>query len=220
MSSSAIPLIDAELAWATSTAAIIDTPSLFSRRDAAEALHYSVGVEKETVYSYAPTTSNSPEMEPPNSGGNPQEPRQATPSSGSLSNDQKLSDRSSESRERRGREGKSRWFSQLKEWVTISEPSTQALKNYKKDTYKKADIALDDPLANVKLHLPVASLPPDAIKPSGSGPEPEDIVLKRAMYRKQAHEATPVSRACRGPPSGSSHGSSSNSATASARENN
>ncbi|KAI2638178.1 hypothetical protein GGS21DRAFT_488878 [Xylaria nigripes] len=86
------------------------------------------------------------------------------------------------------REGKSRWFFQLKEWVSVTEPSTQALKDFKKDTYKRAGIALDDPMANAKLHLPVASLPPNVIKPGGRGPEPEEIARQRAMQRKKTPE--------------------------------
>lgn len=196
-------------------------PSVFfSRRDTVEALHGSVGVEKAAVYSYIPSTSKSPQMGPPNSGGEPQKPRYATPSSDSLSNAQQLSGRSLESREGSRREGKGRWFSQLKAWVATSEPSAEALRNYKKDTYRKADIALKDPLANVKLHLPVASLPPDAIKPGGSGPEPEEAILKRAMDRKQAREGTPVAGACRGSSSSLSRGASSNSVITSTPKNN
>ncbi|KAI0200099.1 hypothetical protein F4808DRAFT_177831 [Astrocystis sublimbata] len=95
----------------------------------------------------------------------------------------------------KGKEGKSRWFSQLKEWVSVSEPSTQALKTYKKDTYKRAGVALDDPLANAKLHLPVASLPPNAIKPGGRGPDPEEVALQKAKARKEARNLLSVARA-------------------------
>ncbi|GAW22929.1 hypothetical protein ANO14919_124760 [Xylariales sp. No.14919] len=135
----------------------------------------------------------------------------ATPSSQELSRGQRCSSRASESYKRKGREGKSRWFSQLKEWVSVSEPSTQALKNYKKDTYKKAGISLDDPLATAKLHLSAAELPSDAIKPGGHGPEPEEIVLQRASQRQKARELLPAAGTSLELCSSASHCSSSSS---------
>ncbi|KAI0851402.1 hypothetical protein F5Y00DRAFT_8562 [Daldinia vernicosa] len=81
--------------------------------------------------------------------------------------------------------GKRRWMSQLKSWVTVSEPSAQALKQYKKETYDKAHLSLDDPKASAKLHLPTGTLPPNAIKPAGSGSDPEEMFLKRAEQRKR-----------------------------------
>lgn len=82
------------------------------------------------------------------------------------------------------RYGKQGWLSQLKGWISVSEPSAQALKQYKRETYKKAHIALDDPQAKAKLHLPIGVLPHDAIKPAGRGPDPEDIAPKEAEQRK------------------------------------
>jgi hypothetical protein len=104
----------------------------------------------------------------------------------------------------------------LKEWVSVSEPSTRALKDYKKDTYKKAGIALNDPLAKAKLHLPVAALPLDAIKPGGRGPDPEELVLLRNMQRKKAHESLPAAGTLQASRSSASHRSSSSSVTNSA----
>lgn len=97
----------------------------------------------------------------------------------------KRSDSAAESAKRNGKEGKHGWFSQLKGWVSVSEPSTQALKQYKKDTYNKAQVALDDPEANAKLHSPIGTLPPDAIKPAGRGPDPEEVVMKQIEQRKK-----------------------------------
>jgi hypothetical protein len=119
----------------------------------------------------------------------------------------------SESNNRKGKDGKGRWFSQLKEWVSVSEPSTQALKGVKRETCNIACIALDDPRANTKLHRPVGTLPPDAIKPSGRGPEPEEVALQRAMQRKQAQELLLVSETSQGSQSSADHGSSSSSVT-------
>lgn len=123
------------------------------------------------------------------------------------SEDRRWNSRASESNKTKGKEGRHKWFSQLKEWISVSEPSTQALRNYKKDTYTKAGIALGDPLASAKLHLPAASLPPDAIKPGGRGLEPEEVVIKKALQRKKA--------LTQGSQSTTSHYSSTSTATAS-----
>ncbi|CAJ2501776.1 Uu.00g046290.m01.CDS01 [Anthostomella pinea] len=118
----------------------------------------------------------------------------------------------SNSAKRKGKDGKGRWFSQLKDWVSVSEPSTQALKTYKKDTYKRAGIALDDPRASAKLHLPVGTLPAEAIKPAGRGPDPEVIALKRAEQQKKTRESyTGISGTSQGSQSSGSHYSSSSS---------
>ncbi|KAI1804023.1 hypothetical protein F4811DRAFT_562038 [Daldinia bambusicola] len=97
----------------------------------------------------------------------------------------KASHPSTESIKHKKKDGKRRWISQLKNWVTASEPSAQALKQYKKETYDKAHISLDDPQANAKLHLPIGTLPQNAVKPAGSGPDPEDIFFKRTERRKR-----------------------------------
>ncbi|KAI0008049.1 hypothetical protein F4779DRAFT_619046 [Xylariaceae sp. FL0662B] len=109
--------------------------------------------------------------------------------SGSWERTRRHNDSTSESRKHKGKDGKSRWFSQLKDWISVSEPSSQAFKHYKKDTYRKAGIALDDPQANAKLHLPVGALPPNAIKPAGPGSDPEEIVMKRAEQRKKSRQS-------------------------------
>ncbi|KAK7951846.1 uncharacterized protein PG986_007574 [Apiospora aurea] len=96
----------------------------------------------------------------------------------SSNGERKRGNSTSEVDKRKAKEGKGRWLSQLKEWVSVSEPSTQALKQHKKDTYKQAGIALDDPQAGAKLHIPTTTLPPNAIKPSGRGPEPEEVAKR------------------------------------------
>ncbi|KAI1661398.1 hypothetical protein F4813DRAFT_399341 [Daldinia decipiens] len=83
------------------------------------------------------------------------------------------------------KDGKSRWISLLKSWVNISEPSAQALKQSKKETYDKAHLSLDGPQVSAKLHLPTGTLSPNAIKPVGSGPDPEEMFLKQAEQRKR-----------------------------------
>lgn len=86
------------------------------------------------------------------------------------------------SRKRKG------WLSQLKTWMTLSEPSTRALKKHKQNIYKKAGISADDPQASTKLHLPFGTLPADAIKPAGSGPDPEEIAMKKAEQERELRE--------------------------------
>ncbi|KAK8126239.1 uncharacterized protein PG998_001998 [Apiospora kogelbergensis] len=107
----------------------------------------------------------------------------------SNSGGRKRGNSTSEVDKRKGKEGKGRWLSQLKEWVSVSEPSTQALKQHKKDTYKRAGIALDDPRAGAKLHIPTTTLPSDAIKPYGRGPEPEEIAKRRTENKKRLRQS-------------------------------
>ena len=95
----------------------------------------------------------------------------------------------SEVDKRKGKEGKGRWLSQLKEWVSVSEPSTQALKQHKRDTYKRAGIAMDDPRAGAKLHIPTTTLPSNAIKPSGCGPEPEEIAKRNIENKRRLRQS-------------------------------
>ncbi|KAI0383847.1 hypothetical protein F5Y04DRAFT_278473 [Hypomontagnella monticulosa] len=132
----------------------------------------------------------------------------------------KQTDSTPESTKHKGKDGKHRWYSQLKGWVSVSEPSAQALKQYKKETYRKADIALDDPRANAKLHLPVGMLPREAIKPSGRGPDPEEIAMKRAEQQaeqqKMRHFDSVSGETSRGSRSSVSRYSSSSSVTFSA----
>ncbi|KAI1423971.1 hypothetical protein F5Y12DRAFT_715817 [Xylaria sp. FL1777] len=212
MSSSSMPLIDTRLPHSTSTTTKPSYSPLLFGGDRIE--EYITGPERAAATSYALSALYTVEMGSIDSTSSPQGLQCVAPGSEAPSGDRQCSSRASESYKRKGKEGRSRWFSQLKEWVSVSEPSTQALKNYKKDTYDKAGIALDDPLANAKLHLPVASLPPDAIKPGGRGPEPEEIVMKKAIQRKKARELlTGTSQESR---SSASYCSSPTSVTASA----
>ncbi|KAK5628105.1 hypothetical protein RRF57_003820 [Xylaria bambusicola] len=136
------------------------------------------------------------------------------PDSVELSEDPQCDSRALKSHKRRGKTGRNQWFSQLKEWISVSEPSTQALIKYKKETYNKAGISLNDPLANAKLHLPVASLPPEAIKPGGRGLEPEEVVIQKAIQRKKAHGGS-----SQGSHSITTYYSSTSTVTASAAKN-
>ncbi|KAJ2907030.1 hypothetical protein MKZ38_008598 [Zalerion maritima] len=85
----------------------------------------------------------------------------------------------------KGMERKTKWLSGLKGWITTSEPSTQALKQHRQDTFKKAGVALSDPQAHARLHAPIGTIPGDAIKPAGPGPDPEKVAWKRAQGKKK-----------------------------------
>lgn len=80
---------------------------------------------------------------------------------------------------------KGRWIGKVTNWVSTSEPSLDALKRHRRETYQKAGISMDDPDANAKLHVPIGEIPPDAIKPAGRGPEPEEIARRRAEHRRR-----------------------------------
>lgn len=104
-------------------------------------------------------------------------------SASGATNDKEINRRTSKSK---SKDSKGRWLSQLKDWVSTSEPSSQALKQHKKETYKRAGVSLDDPQANAKLHVPIGELPETAIKPAGRGPDPEEVLLKKAKQRHKA----------------------------------
>ncbi|KAI1416006.1 hypothetical protein F5Y13DRAFT_155856 [Hypoxylon sp. FL1857] len=123
----------------------------------------------------------------------------------------KRNDSVTEPAKHKGKEAKHGWLSQLKGWVSVSEPSTQALKQYKKDIYSKAQIALDDPEANAKLHAPIGLLPPNAIKPAGRGPDPEEIAMKQIEQRKIRLSGSRTGGTSQGSRSSSSRYSSSSS---------
>ncbi len=85
--------------------------------------------------------------------------------------------------------GKSSWLSQLKGWISVSEPSYRALKQHKKDGYKRSTIPFDDPRANIKLSLPIDTLPPEAIKPPGWGTDPEEVIMNTSEQRKKLRQS-------------------------------
>lgn len=49
------------------------------------------------------------------------------------------------------KDGMGRWLTRLKSWITMSEPSVQAFKQHRRDTYKNVGVALNDPRASAKL---------------------------------------------------------------------
>ncbi|KAI3556303.1 hypothetical protein CABS01_04439 [Colletotrichum abscissum] len=86
------------------------------------------------------------------------------------------------------KDGKHHWVSQLKDWFSTGEPSSQDWKQLKKQEYHKHGIAMNDPDASAKLHAPIGAIPEEAIKPS-SGPDPETIAKKKFANRKQVRQA-------------------------------
>jgi hypothetical protein len=85
----------------------------------------------------------------------------------------------------KSKSSKGKILGKVSDWVSTSEPSLQALKRYRSDTFHKAGISVNDPNANAKLHVPIGEIPSDAIKPTGRGPEPEEVALKKADMRRQ-----------------------------------
>lgn len=100
-------------------------------------------------------------------------------------------------------------MSSIKDWMSTSEPSTQALKQHKLDTYRKAGVALDDPQANAKLHIPLCRIPEEAIKPCGRGVEPEEAIVRRMAEKRKARNSCSGSRSSGSYSSHSSRGISS-----------
>ncbi|KAG8164983.1 hypothetical protein KVR01_005258 [Diaporthe batatas] len=80
--------------------------------------------------------------------------------------------------------GMARWLSQFKSWVAVSEPSGQAFEQHRKDMFKNNGVLPRDPDASMKLHVPPTRIPEEAIKPSGLGPDPEDLAAARRRNRQ------------------------------------
>ncbi|RSL44651.1 hypothetical protein CEP54_014594 [Fusarium duplospermum] len=101
----------------------------------------------------------------------------------SVSGDERLRSSLQSSDKHKPKSGKPRWFTQVKDWLSVSEPSAQAMKEQKRNTYKRHGIDMNDPRAAAKLHLPIGKIPENAIT-STSGPSPEKA-LKRAQQQHQ-----------------------------------
>ncbi|KAJ4272224.1 hypothetical protein NW762_000935 [Fusarium torreyae] len=83
--------------------------------------------------------------------------------------------------------GKSRWLTQVKDWLSVSEPSAQAMKMQKRNTYKRHGVDMKDPQAAVKMHLPIGKIPESAIT-STRGPSPEKA-LERARRQRERQQS-------------------------------
>ncbi|KAL7799161.1 hypothetical protein V8C37DRAFT_150754 [Trichoderma ceciliae] len=82
----------------------------------------------------------------------------------------------------RGEKKRPKWMSQVKNWLATSEPSAQAMKYQKKETFKKHGIDLKDPQAAAKLHSPLEKVPVEAIT-STSGPTPEKALKEKVRVK-------------------------------------
>ncbi|KAI8724955.1 hypothetical protein NCS52_00065300 [Fusarium sp. LHS14.1] len=105
----------------------------------------------------------------------------------SVSGDERLRSSLHSSDKHKSKSGKPRWFTQVKDWLSVSEPSAQAMKEQKRNTYKRHGIDKNDPRAAAKLHLPIGKIPENAIT-STSGPDPEKA-LKRAQQHQQSRQS-------------------------------
>lgn len=85
----------------------------------------------------------------------------------------------------RGEKKRPRWMSQVKSWLATSEPSVQAMKNQKKDVFKKHGIDLNDPLAAAKMHSPMGKVPTDAVT-STSALTPEQALKEKGRAKDRA----------------------------------
>ncbi|KAL7629359.1 hypothetical protein AAE478_000879 [Parahypoxylon ruwenzoriense] len=217
MSSSGVPLVDTKLKSLTLTSEVAPSSSL--PQEGIRGLPTRLGEEESLLQTT--TAMKSLRMNPKDHKKISRGYSESSSDTQEINSSARHNDSIPESVKHKGKNGKSSWLSNLKGWVSISEPSTQALKDYKKETYKKANIALDDPQAKAKLHLPVGTLPPDAIKPDGRGPDPEEIALKKIEWRKRTRESySRTSRTSQGSTSNTSrHSSPSGVAFGAAKRN-
>ncbi|KAH8720222.1 hypothetical protein HC256_000625 [Beauveria bassiana] len=79
---------------------------------------------------------------------------------------------------------KKTWLRSFKTWLTVSEPSAQAMKTQKRDAFRRAGIDPKDPAAAAKMHLPLGTLPLGATT-STSGPTPEERLARERRSRPQ-----------------------------------
>jgi hypothetical protein len=82
---------------------------------------------------------------------------------------------------------KPRWLKNVKDWLSVSEPSAQALKHQRVSTYQRHGVALDDPDAAAKMHLPIGRVP-DGVTTSSAGPDPEKTLQDRAIRGSAKHQ--------------------------------
>jgi len=114
----------------------------------------------------------------------------------------------SKSGKKDGKKDKNGWVTQVKDWLSTSEPSTQSWKQHKQNTFQRYGVAPDDPNANAKVHAPIGTLPQDAILPSG-GINPETRAKKLAEARtKRRASLTPRSPDALSPVASTASGSS------------
>lgn len=82
----------------------------------------------------------------------------------------------------RGEKKRPGWMSQVKNWLATNEPSAQAMKDQKRDAFKKRGIDFKDPQAAAKMHSPLGKVPIDAVT-STSGPTPEKALKEKVRVK-------------------------------------
>ncbi|KAK7228624.1 hypothetical protein V2G26_000794 [Clonostachys chloroleuca] len=79
---------------------------------------------------------------------------------------------------------KPQWLNQIKDWLSVSEPSAQAMKEQRDKTFQKFGVDAKDPRAAAKLHLPIGKIPPGATT-STAGPTPEKALLRTITEKRK-----------------------------------
>lgn len=83
-----------------------------------------------------------------------------------------------------------RWLAHVKDWISVSEPSAQAMKEQRTTVYKRHGVDFKDPQAAAKLHFPIGQLPAGTTT-STKGPSPEkarERAKEKQMRRSFAHQ--------------------------------
>ncbi|EGO52967.1 hypothetical protein NEUTE1DRAFT_150391 [Neurospora tetrasperma FGSC 2508] len=75
-------------------------------------------------------------------------------------------------------------FRKVADWASTSEPSMQALSQYKQEAFQRAGVSPNDSEAHTKLHAPMGKIPEDAIRPT-TGPTPEEVLMRKKTERKK-----------------------------------
>ena len=121
------------------------------------------------------------------------------------------------------KEGKGRWLSQLRDWISAPEPPTWTLKQHTKDAFKKAGVALRDLRTSAELHLPAGSLlsgPIDSRGPNDPAPELKEMVTEgREGCKREQQVYNSNAQMSQGSRSSTSQGSSLSIAAASSTTN-
>jgi len=76
-----------------------------------------------------------------------------------------------------------RWFTQIKSWVTLSDPSTKDWNTHRKELFSERGISYNDPRRHAKLGAPTGEIPPEAKRPRST-----------KSWRKRSNEVPPFRR--------------------------
>ena len=84
---------------------------------------------------------------------------------------------------------KPRWLSSVKDWLSVSEPSAQAMKEQKQQAHRRFPVNPRDPKASSTMHLSTSKIPQGAVK-STSGPSPEQALRAQGKPKQQRYSQT------------------------------